>query len=197
MSILSLSAPLKLTPALKPSAMLFEPVCNGLSAPTPIPSFLPPVVLDARAPPPTALLYVPVVFNVSACSPSTSLLKPVVLNRSENPPTAVLLAPVFTSSAVSPRATLLDPVAVPSWPLLSTNTTAPPLIVVPPIPAMKVLLCVPLLPTRIVFDSAATPWFPMSMLDVPVVRLKPAPVQTAIFSEPVLDWSACLPSATL
>jgi len=58
---------------------------------------------------------------------------------------------------------------MPNWPALLTTTSAP-VRVVPLIPAIKVLVCAPLVPMRMVFDSAATPRFPISMLLFPVVR---------------------------
>jgi hypothetical protein len=42
------------------------------------------------------------------------------------------------------------------------------------------------LPIRIVPDSPATPWSPMSMLLEPVVRFSPAPEPIAMFEAPVV-----------
>jgi len=41
----------------------------------------------------------------------------------------------------------------------------------PEMPTIKVLVCIPTLPIRIVFASAATPTLPISMLLLPVVRV--------------------------
>jgi hypothetical protein len=60
------------------------------------------------------------------------------------------------------------------WPLASIITPTPPATVAPLIPAIKVFVWFPIPPMRIVFDSAATPKLPMSILLLPVVGLKPA-----------------------
>ena len=53
-------------------------------------------------------------------------------------------------------------------------------------------------PMRMVRDSPATPELPMSILELPVVRLDPAPNPNATFSLPVvLLLSARLPTAVL
>ena len=87
---------------------------------------------------------------------------------------------------------------MPSWPVVPTMTPTPFATVAPRIPAMKVFVCVPDLPIRIVLASPATPSAPISMLLLPVVRLAPAWLPTAMLDEPVLLFkSAFNPSAVL
>ena len=43
---------------------------------------------------------------------------------------------------------------------------------------------------RMVFESPATPWLPISILLLPVVRFTPALLPIAILDEPVLFLSA-------
>jgi hypothetical protein len=80
--------------------------------------------------------------------------------------------------------------------LLLTNTaTAADPSVTPLIPAIKVLVAP--VPIRMVFDSAATPVLPMSMLPDPMVRLNPASLPTAMLSSPLLLVRAPPPKAVL
>src|SRR5437773_6762307 len=73
--------------------------------------------------------------------------------------------------------------ATPSLPLELTTTCAP-LTATPEMPAIKVPLCVPFVPIRILADSPATPLWPISMLLLPVVRLLPALYPRAMLEEP-------------
>ena len=87
--------------------------------------------------------------------------------------------------------------ATPSCPLALT-TTGEPVIAVPLIPAIKALLWVPCVPTRIVLVSAATPALPISILPSPIVRLPPALMPKAMLELPVvLRRSAARPMAVL
>src|SRR5882724_4724984 len=87
--------------------------------------------------------------------------------------------------------------ATPSCPLLLT-TTAEPVTAVPLIPAIKDLLWVPCVPTRVVLASAATPALPISILLLPIVRLPPALAPKAMLELPVVLRSRELtPRATL
>ena len=81
--------------------------------------------------------------------------------------------------------------AVPSWPFeLTTTGWAVPPSVVPLIPAMKVAVCLPLVPIRIVPDSPALPALAMSTLLEPVVRFLPAPEPSATLVAVVFAISA-------
>ena len=62
---------------------------------------------------------------------------------------------------------------MPSCPFVSMTTPTPPATVVPLIPAIKVAVWVPFLPTRMVLDSPAIPLLPMSMLLLPGSEIDP------------------------
>ena len=86
---------------------------------------------------------------------------------------------------------------MPSLPVLFT-TTALPVTAAPLMPAMKVAVCVPWVPMRMVLDSAAAPALPISMLLLPVVRLNPALRPSPMLLLPVvLKASALSPAAVL
>ena len=80
---------------------------------------------------------------------------------------------------------------------LTTTGWAVPPSVVPLIPAMKVAVCVPLVPIRIVPDSPALPELAMSMLLEPVVRFLPAFGRGRHCAIRCVLDSASLPVATL
>ena len=88
--------------------------------------------------------------------------------------------------------------AVPSWPfdLTTTGWVAPPR-GVPLIPAMKVAVCLPSVPIRIVPASPALPALAMSTLLEPVVRFLPAFRPMATLRDPVELSRALMPAATL
>src|SRR5438477_12838587 len=75
--------------------------------------------------------------------------------------------------------------ATPSLPLELTTTWTP-LTATPEMPAIKVPLCVPFVPIRILADSPATPLWPISMLLLPVVRLLPALYPREMLEEPLV-----------
>ena len=74
---------------------------------------------------------------------------------------------------------------MPSCPL-AFATTVEPATATPLMPAIKVLVWVPCMPTRIVLASAATPTLPMWILLLPIVRLLPALTPTAMLELPVV-----------
>src|ERR1700745_2393914 len=53
------------------------------------------------------------------------------------------------------------------------------------------------MPTRMLLDSPVTPWLPISILKLPVVRLDPAKEPNAVLLLPVLLESAPEPVAVL
>jgi hypothetical protein len=70
------------------------------------------------------------------------------------------------------------------------KTGLPLLLSTPFIPAMNVAVWFAWSPMRMVLASAEIPWFPISMLESPVVRLKPAELPKAMFPLPVVLMSA-------
>ena len=68
---------------------------------------------------------------------------------------------------------------MPSGPAAFTLTAAP-VTAAPLIPATNVLVCVPVVPIRILLDSPATPALPILILLLPVVSLTPAAIEAMV-----------------
>jgi hypothetical protein len=80
--------------------------------------------------------------------------------------------------------------------LFEFTTTWLPGTATPEMPAIKVAVCVPCLPMRILPDSPATPRLPISILKLPVVSLRPAVEPNAMLLHLLLK-SALKPLAVL